>query len=186
MKKLVMASLLGLMLCTAGAFAAHPKGWGLGIVGQYGGYWGGSSLGGPALSLKTPGVPIFWGISLHLPSNGLGVGVTGDYYFIDQTLVKGAGLGWFFGLGGYFDFLTYNHTYFNKNYNQTSLGVGARLPIGLSWQPVKVFEIFIDFAPSLGVLFYSGDYYDYADHRNDAKIAFSSGWQGDLGLRFWF
>jgi hypothetical protein len=184
MKKLVMVSLLGLMLA-AGVFAEHPKGWGLGIVGQYGGGWtGGGSLGGAALSLKAPGAPIFWGITLHFPSNGFGAGITGDYYLIDQTLVKGAGLGWFFGLGGYFDFLTYKYTFIGKDYSQTALGLGLRVPIGLSWQPVKSFEIFFDFAPSLGILFYSGNYYDYKTDEN--KIAFGGGWQGDIGLRFWF
>jgi hypothetical protein len=185
MKKLVVAVLLGLMLCTAGAFADHPNGWGVGLLGQYGGSWSGSGgLGGAAVSLKAPSVPVFWGINLGFPSNGFLFGVTGDYYLVDQYLIQQAGFGWFLGIGGYFDFATYTYTYGNKDYSQTALGLGARVPIGLSWRPIDFFELFIDFAPSLGILFYSGNYYDY--WKDESKIAFGGGWQGDIGLRFWF
>jgi hypothetical protein len=185
MKKLIAVVLLGLVLCVAGAFADHPNGWGIGIVGQYGGNWtGGGSLGGAALSLKAPALPVFWGISLTFPNDGFGFGVTGDYYLIDQSLVKEAGLGWFLGIGGYVDFLTYRWRILNKDYSQTGLGLGVRVPIGLSWQPVNVFEFFFDFAPSLGILFYGGDYYDY--YASESKIRFGGGWQGDVGIRFWF
>jgi hypothetical protein len=185
MKKLIVAVLLGLVLCSAGAFADHPKGWGVGIVGQYGGAWtGGGGLGGAALSLKAPALPVFWGISLSFPSNGFGFGVTGDYYLIDQTLVKDIGLGWFFGIGGYLDFVTYSYTFVNTKYSQTGFGLGVRVPIGLSLQPIDLLEVFFDFAPSLGLLFYGGDYYDYYD--NEGKVVFGGGWQGDVGIRFWF
>lgn len=173
MKKLIAVVLLGLLLCTAGAFADHPNGWGVGILGQYGGSWlGGGGLGGAALSLKVPSVPVFWGINLSFPSHAFGIGVTGDYYLIDQYLVQAAGLGWFFGIGGYVGFTSY------ANWN--SFGFGARLPIGLSWRPVDVFEIFFDFAPSLGLLFYDSSY------SGSDNVDFGGGWQGDIGLRFWF
>jgi hypothetical protein len=187
MKKLGLLVLLGLVLCTAGAFADHPSGWGVGIVGQYGGAWtGGGSLGGLALSLKAPSVPVFWGINFDFPKDGFGLGVTGDYYLIDQTLVSGAGLGWFFGVGGYFDFTTWSYTYASKKYSQTALGLGVRVPIGLSWQPVEFLEFFFDFAPSLGIIFYGGDVYDYGGWEDNDKVKFGGGWQGDIGLRFWF
>ncbi|MDR1238907.1 MAG: DUF3996 domain-containing protein [Treponema sp.] len=187
MKKRVLVVLLGLMLA-AGAFADHPKGWGLGLVGQYGDYWsgGGGALGGWAVSLKVPSVPVFWGINMSISSNGFNLGATGDYYIIDQTLIKEAGLGWFLGIGGYFDFGTYTYRYVTTDYTRTALGLGARVPIGLSWQPINVLEVFIDFAPSLGIIFYSGDYYDYSTNKNESRSRLGGGWQGDIGIRFWF
>jgi hypothetical protein len=185
MKKLILVVLLGFMVCATGVFADHPKGWGVGLLGQYGGGWtGGDGLGGLALSLKVPSVPVFWGINLRFPNNGFSAGVTGDYYIIDQYLIQEAGLGWFFGLGGYLDFATYNYKFVGRDYSQTAFEFGVRVPIGLSWQPVDVFEIFIDFAPSLGIVFFDGDYYDY--RQNEDKISLGGGWQGDVGLRFWF
>jgi hypothetical protein len=186
MKKLVAAVLLGLVLCTAGAFADHPKGWGVGLVGQYGDYWkDGDALGGVALSLKAPALPVFWGINIRFPNHGFKLGVTGDYYFIDQYLVPKVGFGWFLGVGGYLDFATYNYTFLGKDYNQTAFALGARVPIGLSLRPVDFFEVFIDFAPSLGVVFYSGNVYnDY--WKDEDKLDLDGGWQGDIGLRFWF
>lgn len=180
-----MAVLVGLMVCAAGAFAEHPGGWGVGILGQYGGGWsGGGSLGGAALSLKAPSLPVFWGITLSFPSDGFGFGVTGDYYLIDQTLVSEAGLGWFLGVGGYVDFTTWSYEIFTKKYSQTAFGLGVRVPIGLSWRPIDVLEIFFDFAPSLGISFWGGDYYDY--YTDEGKVDLDGGWQGDIGLRFWF
>jgi opacity protein-like surface antigen len=188
MKKLIVVVLLALALCTAGAFADHPKGWGLGIVGQYGDYWteGDDNLGGAALSLKIPSVPLFLGVVLNFPEDGFGIGATGDYYLIDKTLVKEAGLGFFFGIGGYFSFARHTYKSLLKDYAKNALGLGVRAPIGLSWQPVKFLELFIDFAPSLGVLFYSGNYYDNILWKDEDKIDVGGGWQGDLGLRFWF
>jgi hypothetical protein len=185
MKKLILAVLLGLMLCTAGAFAGHPEGWGVGLLGQYGGGWtGGGGLGGAALSLKVPSVPVFWGINLRFPEDGFSAGVTGDYYIIDQYLVPKAGLGWFFGLGGYLDFATYNYRFSDRDYRRTAFEVGMRAPIGLSWRPVDVFEVFVDFAPSVGLAFSNGSYYDYREKED--KLYLGGGWQGDIGLRFWF
>jgi hypothetical protein len=189
MKKFASVVLLGAILCTAGAFAEHPGGWGIGVLGRFGGAWtGGSSLGGAAISLKVPSVPVFWGIDFGFPINGFTLGVTGDYYLVDQYLIKNAGLGWFLGLGGFFGFGTYSYdgrdaSNNQKTYNQTSVNLGLRLPIGLSWRPINLLELFIDFAPSLGVNFWSGNYYD---RYNDNKIGLAGGWQGDIGIRLWF
>jgi hypothetical protein len=186
-KKLIVAVLLILVLCTAGVFAEHPGGLGIGLLGRYSGYWtGGSSLPGAALSLKVPSAPVFWGISIGFPKDGFSAGVTGDYYLIDQYLIRKAGFGWFLGVGGYFDFETRSFKGLTKDYNQTALGLGVRVPIGLSWRPVDVFEVFFDFAPSVGVVFLGGNYYDNPLWKDEDKVKFGGGWQGDIGLRFWF
>jgi hypothetical protein len=104
--------------------------------------------------------------------------LNGDYYLIDRALIPDIGLGWFLGLGGYLRFYHYGSDHANMSYN--GLGAGARLPIGLSWQPVDFLEIFADIAPSVGFLSYFGD-------AAPDKFSFpDGGWQGDIAVRFWF
>ena len=139
MKKLFIILILATIV-TGAAFAEHPKGFGIG------GMWSGEYVSGggmgAALSLKLPNVPIFWGIHANGWDSGLYLAVSGDKYFIDQTLSKEAGLGWYFGLGGYIG-LTFA--------SPPNAHFGVRLPVGLSWMPVNVFEIFLGLTPNLGI-----------------------------------
>jgi hypothetical protein len=130
------------------------------------------------LYLKIPRVPIYWSIVGDSISRGTDhsafeLNVNGDYYIIDKTLAEDIGLGWFLGIGGYLD-LYYRFSGISHS------GTGARLPIGLSWQPLNFLEIFMDIAPNLGVRSYFGE-------GASKKIDFpAGGWQGDLAVRFWF
>jgi hypothetical protein len=190
MKKLVLAVLLSLMLCTAGAFAEHPDGFGIGIMGRGGYRWDTGTMSGGALSLKAPGLPIYWGIDLDLYSNYIGFGVTGDYYFIDSWLASEIGLGWYFGLGGFVDFGTYDHRY--DYYDWTYLGFGLRVPIGLSWQFFRnskvSFELFGELAPSLGLglRFWDDKYDDWHGRAGDNRVGLGGDIAGALGFRVWF
>jgi hypothetical protein len=191
MKKLVLGIALAAILATGAAFADHPAGWGIGIQGGVDGGWAGSGAGGGgALSLKVPGVPIFWAVNMGFGSDHFSVGVSGDYYFIDSPLVPAAKLHWFLGGGGWFHFYSYSHTAYGLDSNYFSFALGARLPIGLSWQPFPVLELFADFAPSLGIAFDSdGKSKDstgteYTWHEGKAHLA--GGWGIDLGIRLWF
>jgi hypothetical protein len=139
MKKLFLILILAAII-TGAAFAEHPKG--LGIGGMWSGEFYPGNIMGAALSLKLPSVPIFWGIHAHGWDSGLYLAVSGDKYLIDQTFIKEAGLGWYLGLGGYVG-LTFA--------SPPSAHLGARLPIGLSWMPVKFFELFLGLTPSLGI-----------------------------------
>ncbi|AEF80196.1 hypothetical protein [Leadbettera azotonutricia] len=181
MKKLALVAVLGVVLAIVGVFADHPSGWGVGLDVQLGGSWDKDYYGDPgaryALSLKAPQLPIFWGITLDINNNWFGIGITGDYYLIDKLLVKNIGLGWYLGLGGY---VNVNIWDLPADYSWTSIGLGARLPIGLSWQPLDFLEVFLDFGPSLGLAFGLGDAYDDHIHFPDG------GWAGDFGIRFWF
>jgi hypothetical protein len=174
MKKVVLVGILAVVL-TAGAFADHPKGWGIGVEGQYNLAWDGfDGAGGAALSLKAPGLPIFWGINLEIRNHLFGVSLTGDYYFIDELLVKNINFGWYFGFGLYGGMWRYDYGAADWN----SFRFGARLPIGLSWQPLKFLELFLDIAPSLGMGIYTGNYSD--------DFHFPEGGLGlDFGIRFW-
>jgi hypothetical protein len=172
MKKLVLTLVL-LMILSVSAFAGHPSGWGIGIVGQYNLGWDGfDSALGAALSLKTPKIPLYWGINLNMRNNYFSSTLTGDYYFLDSTLVNDVNFGCYVGIGFYAGFY---HVGGDNNYN--GLGAGARLPIGIYIIPVKFFEVFLDVAPSLGLGFNFGD---------EFEIKIPSGGLGlDIGFRFW-
>jgi hypothetical protein len=198
MKKLVLAGALGLVLAVSGAFADHPDGFGIGIMGggSYG--WGGTGMGGPSLSLKIPSVPIYWGLNLDLGNNYFGLGLTGDYYLIDNTLTKIGGsvdFGWYLGLGGFFNFGHYNDDrwyYSGRYYNHTwtTLGFGVRLPIGIDLLiPISTIklEVFLEAAPSIGLgLYFYNDNDEYYKHYNRDRIGLGGGIAGALGVRLWF
>jgi len=155
MKKLILVLLIGLLVSTA-AFADH-EGLGLGLI--IGGSAG--SLGGgfhPGLSLKLPGSPVFWGLYASLHKYYSGFTVTGDFYIFDRNLISTTAtneegtykvkIDWFLGLGGA---LSMN---FWKQYNGdpgVGVGVGLRIPVGLSWHVVRPFEIALGFVPVFGI-----------------------------------
>ncbi|MDR0321707.1 MAG: hypothetical protein LBI28_09405 [Treponema sp.] len=167
-KKILLAFVLAAILATGTAFADHPSGFGIGIQGGGSGNWNGGGFGGSnaALSLKLPSVPIFWAIRLDIWDNYFGLGVSGDTYFIDSKLVPQIGLNWYLGFGIGVGCWGWNDT--------LGLGVSARLPIGLSWQPVPLLEIFLQIVPNLGVQILDKFRFPYG------------GWGGDLGIRLWF
>ena len=185
MKKLVLALLL-VTIITAGAFAQEPEGLGIGIVGRWGGGWGdGIGYSGLAFALKVPSVPIYWGLNLDIGSNYFGFGVTGDHYIIYSSIVPEAGLNWFLGLGGWASFYSNSHRYYNDDYSYTGVGFGARLPVGLSWHPVSLLEIFLNIAPSLGVSFETEVRVGNNIVRRGGVSFPAGGWPLELGIRLW-
>jgi len=188
MKRIIMVIALAAILATGTAFADHPSGFGVGVVGQYG--WGsGGGLGNVGLSLKIPAFPVYWAINFGADSNYFAIGLTGDYYMIDQALPVPT-LHWFLGVGGFFNFFAYNETFYNSiKASYSHINLGARVPIGLSWQPLPLLEIWIDIAPSLGLFIDSEGKYTY----NNVNYTFHKGGAGlfwgiplELGLRLWF
>ena len=175
MKKLALTAVLLIVVALSGAFAEHPSGWSLGIGYQFGGLWETSDTidHGLNLLLKFPNKPIYWGISAGFydkSSSTFWFRLTGDYYFLDFDLAPKINLGWFLGIGAYFQIAHYG-----KQFN--GIDAGGRLPIGLCWMPLEFLEIFLDFAPSVGLFAHLGD---------NSKIGLGGGWQGDVGIRFWF
>ncbi|MDR1903542.1 MAG: hypothetical protein LBQ88_14855 [Treponema sp.] len=163
MKKILLAGIIGLLLCVSGVFADHPGGLGIGIVGRANvGY----HLGfGPGLSLKVSSLPVYWGVNLSIGDGYFNVGVTGDYYFYDKSLVPEIFMGWFLGVGGY------GNLYISDGF--LGLQAGARVPIGLNWLLLNNFlEIFIDVAPSLGFQTFDPYFPDW-------------GFPFEIGLRVW-
>ena len=187
MRKIVLAFVL-MVGMSAGAFAHHPDGWGIGGGFQFGHNWddhirrnrANSSL---TLFLKTPTIPIYWGISASILdwefSNNrtrFGFRVTGDYYVIARSIIPEIGLGWFLGIGGYFSYdrRTWpgNNNYFNL------LDFGARFPVGLSWIPLDFLEVFGAIAPSVGFYWHNRGW-------TSDRTGLGGALQGDLGVRFW-
>jgi len=174
-KKLVLGAVLATVMATGTAFASpvHPDGLGIGILWGGNAGWGRNSsfnAGNVALSLKLPAVPVFWGINLGFGNHWFSIGVQGDVYILGSELLPT--LSWFLGLGGYVNFTTGT-----GNYNDWAhIGLGARLPIGLTWQPVSIFELFLNLAPSLGIHIHT---------RGDGNVGLGGGIGGELGLRVW-
>ncbi|GHV52301.1 hypothetical protein AGMMS49579_09320 [Spirochaetia bacterium] len=171
MKKLILVGLIGLTLCVSGAFAQdqHPTDkWGIGVQGGGSFGWGLFGWGG-ALTLKIPAAPIFFVVDGGIGSGYFRVGVSGDYYFIDKTFSPEAKLGWYLGGGIYINFSSWTYV---------SLGAGAHLPIGLSWHPIDLIEVYLQAVPSIGV---SIPFSDASNHN-----WFDWGVGGNLGIRFWF
>lgn len=144
-KKLLLLITLALVLAvgTAVASPVHPGGWGIGAL------WGGNIYDGNinnnvALSLKAPTLPVFWGIRLGI-GDDFWLGLQGDIYIMGAELIPT--LYWFLGIGAFGNF------WFG---DEASIGFGARLPIGLTWQPLDLLEVFINLAPQLGGHIYTG------------------------------
>jgi hypothetical protein len=144
LKKIVLIVMVLFVLGGTAAFADHPGGLGIGVMGGYG--IGG---GNGALSLKLPDLPLYLGLQARFGSI-FGVSASGDYYIIDDTLLsEGAlDLGWYFGVGGYVG-IGIGNNYFDFD-------LGLRIPVGLTLQ-ILPFEVFIQAVPTLGVGFGGGN-----------------------------
>ncbi|MCL2210024.1 MAG: DUF3996 domain-containing protein [Treponema sp.] len=165
MKKIVIVLILSVIICGT-AFADHPDGkFGIGIMGGWYGGWGTSGYPSASLSLKIPDIPVFWGVNLSFGTGYFALGVSGDMYFLEGSLVPDVRLDWFIGLGGWL----------NIGFGSaTDFSFGARLPIGLSWHVIDMIEIFLNVAPSLGL-------------QVAPKVYFpAGGWPIELGIRLWF
>ena len=172
MKKLVLGVVLAAILATGTAAAdspVHPDGLGIGILwgSSFGGYGYGGNI---ALSLKVPSMPIFWGITARIQEHWTAIGVQGDVYIMGSYFV-GDILGWFLGIGGYGNFGFGN--------NNAAIGLGVRLPIGLTFQPIPLLEIFANITPQIGLAIWTG---------GDGGIDFPHGglFGFEIGLRLWF
>ena len=153
-KKIVIVAALLMVVCVGGAFA-----WGIGVQAG-GGY---PNPGNVAVTFKLDQLPLVFASNFYI-GNSFYVGITGDYWFLNDTLVGplnwyiGGGLG--LGFGG-----------FDDNF---ALNMAARLPIGLNMFLVDNFiEPYFQVVPGLGLNFLP---------------SFGAGFVFDanLGIRFWF
>jgi hypothetical protein len=165
-----LAILVFILILTTGTAFAVQDGFGIGIIGGGGYGWSGAGHYGGAISLKLPKMPVYWGVKFDLGDNGFWIGVTGDFiHLIDnRPLVPAVGLTWYIRAG------LYGKVFIRDN--NFALDAGARLPIGLSFQPIRLVEIFLDVAPSVG----------FGVSFNPTHLGIGGGIGGELGIRFWF
>lgn len=182
MKKVLMVLVLAAIIATGTAFADHPEGWGIGLTGSYGfgteGYLG----AGGGIFLKIPGVPIFWNIGVGLATNAFGLSVTGDYYIIDSPI--SGELGWFLGVGGFFNWFHYSMASFGIDYTYDNLAFGIRVPVGISWMPLPQLEFIADVAPSFGLGMPGSYKIGGIEYKYDPE--FYWGVPIEIGFRYWF
>jgi hypothetical protein len=161
MKKTLVTAILFLGLACGFVYADHPSGLGIGIQGGVSGAAGGGDFGGD-LTLKLPTIPFFWTIGAVIHSGYTGITVAGDYYLLDNNIIPmfgwyvGVGAGAHIGLGG-----------------SLSIAAAGRLPIGLSFQPAPLLEIYLQFVPQIGLAILPE--FDLWDRF----------WGGNIGVRLW-
>jgi len=162
-KKTVLAFIL-LVIISAGAFADHPSGLGVGIFTSIMEF---DAIMGGGLSVKIPRVPIYWAIEYTMGSAADILGLRGDIYIIDSKLVPKINLNWFLGVG------VWGEKSFNVLYDGEDYAAGGlKMPVGLSWQPIPLLEVFLDFAPFICM--------------TSNPDPFFASWSIEGGVRFWF
>jgi len=160
--------------------------------------YSGSGLLNFGVSFKLAPVPVFWAVSTNLRLgilglSGVGITLTGDYYIFDRNLVSTDGsykfiLDWYFGVGGAVN-VNFNRSLslsiwdggYYSGYKWNGIGVGARVPLGLSWHIFKQLELAVEIAPVLGV-YIGRNYYT----RTSTYGAFWWNLNTGLIVRYWF
>lgn len=154
-KKILIVAALLMVVCVGGAFA-----WGIGIQGGY-------NLGIPgnvAVTFKLDSLPIVFAGNFYIGSHYFGVGLTGDYWFLNDNLV--GPLNWFIGagLGGTVGFPE----------KGVDFSLAGRVPVGLNMYLVDGFiEPYVQVVPMLKLDILPDVYPDFDLDAN-------------IGIRFWF
>ncbi len=141
MKRKVLVLLAALLLLPlTGAFS-----FGVGL--QFNGNAGAVFEPGPAITFKLDSVPLVFAVNWFIGDDTTTVGLTGDYWAINDRLgnLGSLGINWFFGFG------FFANTVFADEFG---INAGMRLPLGLNAFLAKgTFEPFIQVAPSFGLNF---------------------------------
>jgi hypothetical protein len=157
------AKLRPLILCvlfastsTCAAYATN-----LAIGGEYALKLGNGLPNSAFLSLRVPRVPAVLGIGATIPADGsqASFALLADWW-LAQGVLAGP-INYYVGPGLFGSI-------------SSSLVLGARVPIGLDFYPIKPLELFVEAAPAVTLLSGSG-------------LSLSSwGIQAGIGFRFWF
>ena len=146
-KKILVVAVLLMVVCVGGAFA-----WAIGIQG--GGGVGGN--GGAAITFKLDSTPLVFAADFAASSNYFVFGITGDYWFIEDTIVDtGIGpFGWFLGGGAGIALRIWDDHGPEDDHDGFGLRITGRLPIGLNMMigagKVEI-EPYIQAVPQIGV-----------------------------------
>jgi len=155
MKKLAIVIALVAILATGTAFAD----FGIGVHG-------GGGLGGGGAGLNLAFSPIYIYVdAFGLGSNSMSIfGAVDFWQFLGGNIV--GDLSWYWRLGipvGLWGFG-----------DKLGLAVGIRAPIGLSWKPIPLIELFIHLSPQIGLQIMP------------EIDLWSNFFGGTGGIRFWF
>jgi hypothetical protein len=158
-KKIVLLGSVLFLLAAAQGFSL-----GIGIRASGGYDWGGGLLISTGSGADAKGM--HFGINYYFGEDAFHLGVTGDYWLLNNTLTQvGPGtLDWYLGCGLFI--------WINGN-DDFGFGGGFRVPIGLDLNFGRV-DIFLEIAPQLGLGLLP-------------SVSLSGDWvNGAIGIRFWF
>ncbi len=147
-----------LLAALSSATPALGQEWGVGLsleVSPLGGLPGSDAM----LSVKTPELPITFGVGARLTREEFQFGMTADWILIRENLFSFVNV--YVGPGLYLSL-------------PDRLDLGGRVPIGLNAFPAEWLELFLEIAPRLA--FISDGGIDIPD----------VGLQSGFGFRFWF
>lgn len=144
-KVMVLAALLAAVIGAESAF-------GFAIGGAFG-FAGGAP--GAMVSIRPTKSPVLFGVTASF-QNPASLGLTADWWLYQTSLAGPLSL--YIGPGAYLSVAN------------SSLALGARIPIGLQLFPLKPLELFVEVAPTIGIVPTFGAF----------------GYQAALGFRFWF
>jgi hypothetical protein len=162
----IKAVVIALFLAAGTVYAEHPNKFGIGIQGAILGGAGFNGFGGE-LTLKFKGEKqLFWAIGPQLYKEYFRLNLSGDYYLLDKFFPSMTTLGGYVGIG------VGLHTGFGGE-NVFELAGALRIPIGLTFQPADVIEIYLQIVPQLGIMILP------------TPALWSNFWGGSLGVRLW-
>ena len=156
MKKFLCVLALVAVIATGAAFA---DGFAIGVHGGYGGLGAGGGVNFVVSGLY------FYIDALGLNSSSMHISGACDFASLfDTELVSTLGFYIRGGIGaGIWGWD-----------NNMGLAISGRLPIGLSWKPIDLLEIFLQIVPQIGLQVLP-------------EVGLSSNfWGGNLGIRLWF
>lgn len=155
-KKILFAAAVMMVACVAGVFA-----FGIGIQGGY-------NLGVPgnvAVTFKLDSVPLIFAGNFYIGDNLFAVGLTGDYWILNDNIV--GPLNWFVGAG-------LGATIAIPDDGDLGFWAAARVPVGLNmFLANDVIEPYIQIVPMLALHFMPSFSPDFDLDAN-------------IGIRFWF
>ncbi len=138
-RKIVLLFFVLLLVLTSGnLFAQNLNGVALGL-----GYTGNafqSRWAGGMVTFHVPQSPLIFDVYPYLGSGGFGLTLTGDLWLVRNPIA--GPFHWYLGPGLWVD-LGFGSVF--------SLGIGARLAIGLQLWLINQLEIFLEAAPGLGL-----------------------------------
>ncbi|MFP4364724.1 MAG: hypothetical protein ACLFR1_12760 [Spirochaetia bacterium] len=154
MKKILVLTVLLFLFVSFQSFAL------IGIGGAFAIDPIGSAIPGAALSIQYPDLaPFLLGVGFSIGSDTFQIGLTGDYWFVKDALA--GALSYYVGLGGYLQYAG-------------AMDFGLRVPVGIQIWPLNPLELFVEVAPSVGIVL------------SDPIVFPNWGIQGAFGFRFWF